>query len=64
LDLINKALASGHIEEKKLGEGYKLCADLATLPHNLYLEAASQKQPLDTANYYNNLKVLTDAMHN
>ena len=64
LDLINKALASGHIEEKKLGEGYKLCADLATLPHNLYLEAASQKQPLDTANYYNNLKVLTDALHN
>lgn len=64
LDLITKALASGHIDEKKLGEGYKLCSDLATLPHNLYLEAASQKQPLDTAKYYKNLKTLTDAMSN
>lgn len=64
LDLINKALASGHIEEKKLGEGYKICSELANLPHNLYIEAASKKQPLDTANYYLNLKLLTDAMHN
>lgn len=64
LDLISKALASGHIEEKKLGEGHKICSDLATLPHNLYLEAASQKQTFDTAHYYQNLKALTDAMSN
>lgn len=63
-ELITKALASGHIDEKKLGEGYKVSADLATLPHNLYLESASQKQPLDTAAYYDNLKVLTDAISN
>ncbi len=63
-ELITKALASGLIEEKKLGEAYKLSNDLALLPHNLYLEAASKKAPLDTVAYYDNLKIFTDAVAN
>ena len=37
LDLITKALKSGHIDEKKLGEAYKVSEMLAMLRHNLYL---------------------------
>lgn len=63
-ELIGKAIASGLIEEKKLGEAYKCQYDLAVRPHNLYLGSASRKEPLDTLAYYDNLKLLTDAMAN
>ncbi len=64
LDLITKALKSGHIEEKKLGEAYKVSEMLAMLRHNLYLGKASSKQPFDTVAYYDNLKLLCDGFHN
>ncbi len=64
LDLITKALKSGHIEEKKLGEAYKVSEMLAMLRHNLYLGKASEKQTFDTVAYYDNLKLLCDGLHN
>ena len=60
--LIRKALKSGGIEEKKLGEAYKLSNELAMRPHNLQLSLASDKLPFDTVYFYDNLKVLTDAL--
>lgn len=64
LELIGKALKSGLIDEKKLGEAYKVSESLAMLRHNLYLKKASDKQPLDTVAYFDNLKLLTDGLHN
>ena len=62
--LIKKALASGHIDERRLGEAYKISADLALPLHNIYLNNAVDKLPFDTLDFYDNLKVLTDGIHN
>lgn len=63
-ELIKKALASGHIDEKRLGEAYKISGDLALPLHNIYLNNAVDKLPFDTVDFYDNLKVLTDGVHN
>lgn len=64
-DLMQKALGSGLVEEKKLGEAYKLSGDLAMRPHNILLmDYAAKQLPLDTVYFVNNLKILTDAIHN
>ena len=60
--LIRKAIKSGAIAENKLGEAYKLSADLALQPHNTMLGHAVKKEPFDTAFFYSNLKVMTDAL--
>ena len=60
--LIRKALKSGAIDENKLGEAYKLSADLALQPHNGMLGHAAKKEPFDTAFFYSNLKIMTDAL--
>ncbi|MCR4920701.1 MAG: tetratricopeptide repeat protein [Bacteroidaceae bacterium] len=62
-ELIQKSLKSGLLDEKMLGDAYKLSGDLALYPLNLYLNAAKDKIPFDTAHYYDNLFLLTDAMH-
>lgn len=63
-ELVQKALASNLIEEKKLGEAYKLSNEAAIYPHNIMLEKASSKQPFDTAYFYSNLKILTSSLQN
>lgn len=63
-DLLQQAINSGHIEEKKLGEAYKLSNETAVQPHNLMLINASNKQPFDTVYFYNNLKILTNGLQN
>lgn len=63
-DLLQKALNSGHVDEKKLGEAYKLSNEIAVQPHNLLLTHASNKEPIDTAFFYSNLKVLTNSLQN
>ena len=63
-EVLQKAIKSGMLEEKKLGEIYGLSANLALHPLNNMLEAASSKQPFDTLYFYDNLKYLTDALHN
>ena len=63
-EILQKALHSGMIDEKKLGEAYSLSTNLCMHPLNIMLEAASNKVPFDTAYFYNNLKCLTDALHN
>ena len=60
--LIRKAIKSGAIAENKLGEAYKISADLALQPHNVMLNRAVNKVPFDTAFFYSNLKVMTDAL--
>ena len=60
--LIRKAIKSGAIAENKLGEAYKISADLALQPHNVMLNRAVNKEPFDTAFFYSNLKVMTDAL--
>ena len=62
--LIRKAIKSGAIAPNKLGEAYKLSADLALQPHNLMLTHASQNEPFDTAFFSTNLKIMTDALQN
>lgn len=63
-ELLQKALGSGHVDEKKLGEAYKLSNEVAVQPHNLFLTYASNKQPIDTVYFYENLKVLTNSLQN
>ena len=63
-EIMQKALKSGMIDEKKLGEAYSLSATMALHPLNIMLEAASSKQPFDTLYFYDNLKCLTDGLHN
>ncbi len=60
--LISKAIKSGAIAENRIGEAYKLSADLALQPHNLMLIHASKKEPFDTVFFYSNLKTMTDAL--
>ena len=63
-DLLQKAFASGHIDEKKLGEAYKLSNEVAVQPHNILLLHASNKEAIDTVFFYNNLKILTGSLQN
>ena len=63
-ELIVKALKSGNLDEKVLGQAYQLSSDLAVLPHNIYLQDAVDKVPFDTVYFYDNLFMLTDAIHN
>ena len=60
--LILKAIKSGMIDAKKLGEAYKISADLALQPHNIMLNCAVDKLPFDTAFFYNNLQIMTKAL--
>ena len=59
---IRKALKSGGIAENKLGEAYKINADLSLYPHNVMLNHAVNKEPFDTAFFYSNLREMTDAL--
>ena len=63
-DLILKAIKSGYIDESKLGEAYKVSVELAGQPHNIYIASAVDKLPFDTTHFYDNLFILTDAIHN
>ena len=58
---IRKALKSGGIADNKLGEAYKINADLSLYPHNVMLNHAVNKEPFDTAFFYSNLREMTDA---
>lgn len=62
-DLVQKALKSGTVDEKKLGETYKLSSDLALKSHNkLLMEYAAQKLPFDTLFFVENMKILTESI--
>ena len=63
-ELVQKALKSGGIEDKKLGEAYKLSADFAQPVNNILISYASGSFPLDTLLFYNTLNTLTDGLHN
>lgn len=60
--LIRKAIKSEAIAENKLGEAYKISADFALHPHNVLLNHAVNKEPFDTAFFYSNLKIMTNAL--
>lgn len=62
LSLVRKAIKSGGVADNKLGEAYKLNADLSLFPHNVMLNHAVNKEPFDTAFFYSNLKEMTDAL--
>ncbi|MCR4592234.1 MAG: hypothetical protein K5672_03670 [Bacteroidaceae bacterium] len=64
LELVQKALKTNGIDEKKLGEAYKLLADLAQPINNTLINKAGNKEPLDTMLFYSNLKALTEGIHN
>ena len=59
---IRKAIKSGGIADNKLGEAYKINADLSLYPHNVMLNHAVNKEPFDTAFFYSNLREMTDAL--
>ena len=60
--LIRKAIKSDALASNKLGEAYKISADLAQFPNNILLNQSQNKQTFDTAYFYSNLKILTDAL--
>ena len=59
---IRKALKSGMIDEKKLGEAYKIYADLSQFPNNTILGYVQKGQAFDTLYFFTNLKALTTAL--
>ncbi len=63
-ELISKALKSGLIDEKKLGEAYKLSNDFTLRINNTLLGRASSGEAFDTTLFYNNLRAMTDGLHN
>ena len=64
IELVQKALNTKAIEEKKLGETYKMIADFAQPVNNVLINYAASSAPLDTLLFYNNLQNLTDGIHN
>lgn len=64
IELVQKALKTNAIEEKKLGEAYKMIADFAQPVNNVLINYAASQTPLDTLLFYNNLQTLTDGIHN
>ena len=62
LAFIRKAIKGGGVAENKLGEAYKINADLSLYPHNVMLNHAVNKEPFDTAFFYSNLREMTDAL--
>lgn len=64
IDLVQKALNTKGIDEKKLGETYKILSEFALPVNNILLGYASNSTPLDTLLFYNNLQTMTDGLHN
>ena len=60
--LIRKAIKSDVLDDSKLGEAYKISADMALQPHNIMLNHAINKEPFDTAFFYSNLKAMTSSL--
>ena len=64
IELVQKALNTKGVDEKKIGETYKMIADFAQPVNNVLIGYAANSAPFDTLLFYNNLKVLTDGIHN
>jgi len=64
IELVQKALATKAVDEKKIGETYKMLSEFAQPVNNILINKASQSIPFDTLLFYNNLQVLTDGMYN
>ena len=64
IELVQKALNTKGIEDKKYGETYKLMADFSLPINNILLGYAASSTPLDTLLFYKNLQTMTDALHN
>ena len=60
--LIRKAIKSGAIAENKLGDAYKISADMANYINTAILNKTENKEPFDTAFFFSNLKTLTSAL--
>ena len=60
--LIRKANKSGAIAENKLGDAYKISADMANYINTAILNKTENKEPFDTAFFFSNLKTLTSAL--
>jgi len=63
IQLMQKALNTKTIEEKKFGETYKMISEFAQPINNIIIGSAQNKFPFDTLLFYNNLKVLTESLH-
>ena len=61
--LVWTALQSGNIDENKEAEAWKLAGELSLPLHNNYLSCAAEKVAFDTVGYYDNLKKLTEGLH-
>ena len=64
IELTQKALKTKGVDEKKLGETYKVIADMAQPVNNILINNASNQTAFDTLLFYNNLCTLTDGIHN
>ncbi len=60
--LIRKAIKSGAIDDNKLGEAYKISADMANHINTAILKKNENKEPIDTAFFFTNLKTMTAAL--
>ena len=60
--IIRKAIKSGAIAENKLGEAYKISADMANHMNTAILKKTENKEPIDTAFFLSNLKSMTSAL--
>lgn len=60
--LIRKAIKSDAIAENKLGDAYKISADMANYINTAILNKTENREPIDTAFFFSNLKTLTSAL--
>ena len=61
--LVRKAIKGGGLDASKIGEAYKLSADMANQVNNILLKKSSSlKEPIDTMLFLSNLNSLTSAL--
>ncbi|MBO4590882.1 MAG: hypothetical protein J5698_07930, partial [Bacteroidaceae bacterium] len=60
--LMRKVIKSGALADNKLGEAYKISADMANHINTAFLKKNENKEPFDTAFFFSNLKTLTAAL--
>lgn len=64
IEFVQKALKTNTIEEKRFGETYKMISEFSQPINNILISYAQGKFPFDTLFFYNNLKTLTESLHN
>ena len=63
-ELVTKALESGHLDQSRFQEAWKMSSDAALRLNNIYIENITNQIPMDTTKFFANAKLLTKSLQN